>query len=181
MSSKGNQSLIGSHLKQLICLFIYLNINKISDKALVAVCIINWEKCKNKLTLIRGKPKLYDWISIQAYGAPNSCSPNWLSAGAGTLHMFSSMHQSTASKVCRTSPSASPSLQQRHGEAQGLQKLLAGSICTVLTKPKARGVPVLWYQSLPHWEPEQTQSSLCQAAWFQDASLGGLVKSLTVF
>lgn len=153
--------------------------NKIHYKALVAVCIINQEKCKNKLTLLRWKPKLCDWISTQAYGVLNSHSPSWLSA-YGTLHMFSSVHQSTAPNICEANPPASASLQQRHGEVQGLQKHFVRSILTVLTKSKARGVTVLQYWYLLHWESEQRQSSPCQATWFQDDSLGGLVKSLTV-
>lgn len=56
MSSKGNQNLIHSHLKQPILLF-NVNKNKTPDKALVAACLINQEKCENKLVPVRGKTK----------------------------------------------------------------------------------------------------------------------------
>lgn len=56
MSSKGNRYLIHPHLKQPILLF-NVNKNKTPDKALVAACIINEEKCENKLTPVRWETK----------------------------------------------------------------------------------------------------------------------------
>lgn len=51
MSSKGNQR---SPYRFTFKILTYFNKNKIHYKALVAICIISQEKCKNKLTLLRG-------------------------------------------------------------------------------------------------------------------------------
>lgn len=78
------------------------------------------------------------------------------------------LEHSTCSPVC-TSPqhpkAAGPALQplllfsRGMGRCNVCKNILAGSISTVLTKPKARGIPVLWHQYLSHWEPEQRQNS----------------------
>lgn len=87
--------------------------------------------------------------------------------------MFSSVHQSIAPNICEANPLASASLQQRHGEVQGLQKHFGR-----VHKAQSQG------STSPMVPVSPTTGSLnrdkAAYAKLHGSGMGGLVKSLTV-
>lgn len=176
----------------------FFNVNKTPDKALVAACIINQEKCVNELTSISGRPKLYDWKSIRSallegWVVCLNQSIWWVKhrlcrlALCGSWHTPPFLQHALAHSPCglRDEPCASPHTTDRSsadagGGARFAEAFWQGPSLLYSQSPKL--VEYLSYStSIPHIKSlNRVKAASRQLHGFQDARLGGLVKSLAV-
>lgn len=167
----------------------FFNVNKTPDKALVAACIINQEKCVNELTSISGRPKLYDWKPIRSallegWVVCLNQSIWWVKhrlcrlALCGSWHTPPFLQHALAHSPCglRDEPCASPHTTDRSsadagGGARFAEAFWQGPSLLYSQSPKL--VEYLSYStSIPHIKSLNSQSSLHTAAWLPGCTLG---------